>query len=109
MTNTTKNRMHHKPEKRKGERVAASFPVVQSNGKGITRDISATGIFFETETRFEQGSTIDFIVDLDAPADRHQRRCLLKFQGEIVRVEQHNSKMGVAVKITDSQLRYVQD
>ena len=101
--------MRRKAEKRSTERVAASFPVAQAKGKGITRDFSVTGIFFETEAHFEQGSTIDFIVDLDASAARHQRRRLLKYQGEIVRIEQQGTRVGVAVKITDAVLRYVQD
>jgi hypothetical protein len=109
MTTNTKKQIRRKAEKRRGERVTASLPVAQSKGNGLTRDIGATGIFFETEAHFEQGSTIDLIVELDAPAGRHQRRRLLKYQGEIVRVEQHGTRVGVAVKITDSILRYVQD
>ena len=109
MTKDTKKQIRRKAKKRRGERVAGSLPVYQAKGNGKTRDISATGIFFETEAHFEPGSTIDLIVDLDAPADRHQRRRLLKYQGEIVRVEQHGTRVGVAVKITVSILRYVQD
>lgn len=109
MTKGPKKRKRRKAENRRKERVAASLPVYQTKGNGISRDISATGIFFETEAHFEQGSTLDFIVELDAPAGRHQRRRLLKYQGEIIRVEQHGTRVGVAVKITDSKLRYVQD
>ena len=105
MPNTAKKQVRRKAEKRREVRVAASLPVALAKARGITRDVSATGIFFETEARFAQGNTIDLTVELTSPAGKMQFKC----QGEIVRVEQHGARVGVAVKITDSILRYAQD
>jgi hypothetical protein len=102
-TNTANKQMHRKPDKRREERVAASLPVAMARAGGITRDVSATGIFFETDAQFAKGSTIDLAVELSSPAGRMQLKC----QGEIVRVEQHGTRVGVAVKITDSVLSYI--
>jgi hypothetical protein len=104
-----KIKMRLKARKRRHERIAVSFPVYQNQGNGLTRNISAAGIYFESGIHFGQGAPIDFIVDLDANAERYQRRCLVKYQGEVVRIEQRGSRIGVAVKITDSELKYVQD
>ena len=106
MANTAKKQVRRRANKRREERVQAGLLVaLASGGSGVTRDISATGIFFETEAQYTKGNQIDLTVELDAPAGRLQLKC----QGEIVRVEQHDGKVGVAVKITDSILRYAQD
>ena len=83
-------------------RTPASMPVGLAGGKGMTRDISASGIFFETETDYLPGNSIEMVLEFTTPAGK----LLFKCQGVIVRVEQHNARTGVAVKITDSLLRY---
>ena len=45
-------------ERRKGERFKLALPVQLKNGAGITRDISTSGIFFETESAHSIGDTI---------------------------------------------------
>lgn len=92
-------------EKRRAERVKAAMPVRWAGGhKGLTRDISATGLFFETSGKYRKGSRMDLTVELDTPAGKLQLNC----QGKIVRLEKHGAKVGVAVKITDSVLSYAQ-
>jgi hypothetical protein len=83
---------------RKEERVGAALPVDLGNATGITRDVSASGVFFETDASYALGSTISFTVELDTPGGK----MLLKCQGEIVRIEQRLERVGVAVKITES-------
>ena len=90
-------------EKRGEERVATAMPVRIENFTGITRDVSATGIFFETEATFSPGSAIRFVVEIDADS----RRKILRCQGTIVRVENRNSLLGVAVKILDARMEAV--
>ena len=94
---------HH--EHRKDERIQAALPVDLGTAKGITRDINATGLYFETDAEYSPGSPIDLTVEFDAPAGK----MLFKCQGEIVRVDRNNARVGGAVKITDSILRYAQD
>lgn len=105
MINTPKKQVRRGRDKRREERVAASLPVALATASGITRDVSATGIFFETEAQYAKGSTVDLTVELETPAGRLQLKC----QGEIIRVEKRGTRVGVAVKITDSILRYAQD
>ena len=88
-------------EKRREERIAAVLPVRLNNAAGVTRDVSVTGIFFETDAALAPGSSIDFVVDVDTPSGKR----ILKCQGNIVRTEARDSRLGVAVKILESRLR----
>lgn len=87
-------------EHRRSERVPTELPVDLGTAKGTTRDVSATGIFFETDASYRFGSSISFAVELDTPAGK----MLMKCQGEIVRIEPRLERVGVAVKITESKL-----
>ena len=102
MAKTVKKQQQRRAQKRREERVAASLPVALANASGMTRDVSATGIFFETEAEYSPGNKIELTVELHSPAGKLQLKC----QGAIVRIERHDSKVGVAVEITNSLLRY---
>ena len=62
------------------------------------RDVSATGIFFETDARYSVGSPIRVALNLAMPWGRVMFRC----DGRIVRVEPHDGHVGVAVQFTES-------
>lgn len=91
-----------KTKRSRGERVVTTLPVrVQDGVLGLTRDVSATGVFFEIEAvdpAYPLGSDISLTVELEAPTGK----MLLKCRGSIVRTESRNSKIGIAVKISDS-------
>lgn len=91
--------------KRKEERVEAELPVSLGSARGTTRDISATGVFFETDTAYAMGSEISFSVELNAPGGK----MMLKCQGRIVRVENRGGKIGMAAKIIESRLKTVEE
>ena len=87
-----------KPE-RQEERVPAVLPVqVDGHGPGRTRDVSANGVFFETDVVVTEGSEIRFEIDLEGPTGR----MILKCRGTVVRVEQGGGKFGVAARILES-------
>jgi hypothetical protein len=87
------------PEKRKGQRIHTALPVFLKNAEGITRDVSASGVFFWTsESDCAPGDLISFSVELKRPEGRMKLKC----QGDVVRTEPRNGAMGVAVKITES-------
>jgi hypothetical protein len=88
-------------DKRREERVAAVLPVRLNNAAGVTRDMSVTGIFFETDAELAPGSSIEFVVDIHIPAGKRTLTCL----GNIVRTEARDNRLGVAVKILDSRIR----
>jgi hypothetical protein len=70
-------------------------------GTGVTRNISASGVFFETEVDYAPGSEIVFAIELDGPKGE---RLMLRSRGHIMRIELRGSKVGVAVKIVASKL-----
>lgn len=95
-------------ERRKEERVAVSLPVSMANKAVLTRDISPSGVYFETNTPLVLGEKIGFVIEFSNVGDN----LILKCNGEIVRVENRNSKVGVAVKILKSVMEsipYIKD
>ena len=86
------------------ERVSAALPVDLGTATGITTDVSASGISFETDATYAFGNTVDLKVEFDTPGGK----MLLKCRGEIVRIEPRGNRVGVAVKITESTLEAVQ-
>ncbi|WP_255539262.1 PilZ domain-containing protein [Polynucleobacter sp. 71A-WALBACH] len=82
-------------------RVKASFPMtVADGGTGVTKDISATGIYFEVNSKQEEGNVISFWVELDTPGGKLKLVC----EGEIVRVEEDGGKTRVATKIISQEI-----
>src|SRR4030043_1534430 len=85
-------------EKRRAPRPPGALPVKFEDGKGITRDFSSSGIFFETDKSFTPGQAIEFTIVLEyVDPDRPGR---LKCMGEIVRAEENGQKIGVPPPIT---------
>jgi len=94
------------PELRRAQqRVSAVLPVnVGGRLTGMTRDISPSGIFFETDMEMTSGSSIHFALEFDNPSGKLLLRC----SGEIVRVERSGGKIGVAAKIIESRMERVE-
>jgi len=84
-------------DKRKETRTAATVPLYFKNGKGVTDDLSATGVFFWTETDadFSVGDQINFTVVIAGAGTTATSEC----SGEIVRVLARHTPKGVAVKL----------
>lgn len=80
------------------ERVRVALPVRLDSATGLTRDVGASGVFFEVDTSYKPGSEIGFIIEMEAFAEK----MLLKCRGSIVRTENCGEKIGVAVRITES-------
>lgn len=85
---------------RRDERISATLPVNLGSATGFTCDVSASGVFFETDASLTPGSLISFTVEFDAPG----RKMVLKCQGDIVRTEARGPRVGVAVKIVTSTM-----
>jgi len=93
-------------ERREARRFTMSLPMRvlprESKGRELdahTRDVSYRGLYFLTETNFEVGSEIEFVITLpqqvNQPGDVNIR-CL----GEVVRIEPtENGRVGIAAKI----------
>jgi Tfp pilus assembly protein PilZ len=70
-------------------------------GRAITRNISASGVFFETDVDYAPGNEIIFAIELDAPAEQ---TLLLRCRGIIARVEHRAGKVGVGVELLRPKL-----
>lgn len=88
---------------RKEERVSTELPVYLGGIVGRTRDVSASGIRFETDATYALGNSISFSVEMNTSGGKMVLRC----QGEVVRIEPQGKKVSVAVKITQSTLEPV--
>ena len=78
-------------ERRKGERYKLALPVQLNNGIGTTRDISTSGIFFETESAYSIGDMIRLFLNFE-----HET---LQCEARVVPVEPSNGQFGVAVEL----------
>ena len=101
MTKSTKLSKRLAMEKRREERMSVTRPVRLDRAAGVTRNISASGVFFEAYVDYAIGSKILFAIELDGPQGE---KLELITRGEIVRVERRDGKACVAVKIVASKL-----
>jgi Tfp pilus assembly protein PilZ len=85
-------------ERRREERVAVTLPLNSANIDQVTRDISASGVYFEAAEKYNIGDQMDFVVEFV----NRGGNLFLKCRGEVVRVDSHKRKTGVAVKILHS-------
>ena len=81
------------------EQVTLSLQLI-GGGNGVTRDISASGLYFETDRELQVGSLIDFEIELDTPGGPMK----FKAQGQIVRIEPLGGRTGAGVKLLASRL-----
>ena len=94
--------MKRKPkEKRSGKRLGAALAVKLGRKSGVTHDVSASGVFFETDAAYHKGSKIHFEIDLDTPWGKAVCDC----RGRIVRVVRRDGTVGIAVQFTDAKPR----
>ena len=83
-------------EQRKETRYTVELPVDMEETSGVTRDLSTSGVFFETDKSFTPGQTIEFSINFI----NNSYPILLKCVGEIVRIENKGQKIGVAASIS---------
>jgi PilZ domain len=84
-------------ERRRGWRYPVSIDVGLGKGTGVSRDVSASGMYFETDASLAPGQHIAFSFTLDKVYPHVQ--LTLQCTGKIVRVEQRGKRLGVAVTI----------
>jgi|WetSurMetagenome_2_1015567.scaffolds.fasta_scaffold63139_3 hypothetical protein len=88
-------------DSRSDKRDDVSLPVrLAEGGEGITRDLSASGVYFEMDSDEPIGSEVDLTIEFKLD----KQVVLLKCHGQIMRVEKNGGRTGVAVKMLDSQL-----
>jgi hypothetical protein len=88
-------------DRRREMRIKATLPVTFPHGLGVTRNVSASGVFLETDSIFDVGDRIEMYVHFpgsgnaasEGPAVRV--RCV----GRVLRVEPRSCGVGVAAAI----------
>lgn len=101
MTESSSHMKHGAQEHRKRKRLGAALRVSLGKVSGTTRDVSASGVFFETDAAVHEGSRIHFEIDLDTPWGKAICDC----EGRIVRVERRDSTVGIAVQFSEARPR----
>jgi hypothetical protein len=83
-------------------RVETRLPVRLSagGGEGITRNVSATGVYMEIGAEVAVGESIELTVELSS----EQGPLWLACSGQVMRVERIEGKLGVAVRFSESRL-----
>jgi hypothetical protein len=78
-------------------RFKGKLPIKLEACKGFTRDFNGAGIFFELDKSFAVGQPIEFTIVLEHidPVGPVHITC----NGEVVRVEKNEQKIGVAATI----------
>jgi len=88
-------------EQRKEERVRAALRVqLADDAVGVTRDVSASGLFLETSAPYAARSPICFTIEIPGPTGK----MLLSCRADILRIERQESRLGIAVKFLDTRL-----
>jgi hypothetical protein len=85
-------------DQRRQKRLGAALRVQLGRVSGVTRDVSASGVFFETDARYHKGSRIHFEINLDTPWGKAVCDC----DGRIVRVERRDGAVGIAVQFNEA-------
>ena len=86
-------------ERRLAMRFPIAIPVELEGGTGVTRDVSLSGVFFETDQFVALGEPIRMTLVLERATPGQPIR--LQCEGRVVRVERHQLqlRLGVAVAI----------
>jgi hypothetical protein len=91
------------PDKiRASQRVRVEIPVYIGQKELVTRDVSRVGVYFLSDKIFAEGRDLNFLLNLDYALPG--KPITICCQGDVVRVEQHNGKFGIAAKINNIQL-----
>jgi hypothetical protein len=86
---------------RRQRRQITELPTSIGGNQGLSRDISASGVFIVQSSVQEVGSRIDFTVDLDIVAGKLKLCC----EGRVIRVEKIDDKIGMGVKILSQTVK----
>jgi hypothetical protein len=93
--------MNSHDEKRASQRIQVEVPVYIGQEEAVTRDVSWAGIYFTTDQSFSEGGDLNFSIDLSYALPGKPLK--LDCQGEVIRVERHGEKFGIAAKINNFQ------
>jgi hypothetical protein len=80
---------------REAVRFETVLPLEMEGIAGFTRDVSATGIYFETAALQEIGPIVSFIMRYRLGGQVHELEC----DARVVRVEAQGDRVGIAARL----------
>jgi PilZ domain-containing protein len=86
------------PERRRTPRFRLELRVEWDHHTGLTRDVSASGMFFVTQGALSLGDPIELTLVFERLDRNHPLR--LHCRGQVVRVDPDDGTWGIAVAIT---------
>lgn len=85
-------------QRRKEERADNKLAVTLDGGSGVSRNLSASGIYFETEVPLRAGASVSFSMDLTNPEGEPVR---MFCAGWVIRTEEIDGRIGAGVRIDE--------
>jgi len=85
-------------DRRRAHRFKGDIPVRLQEGTGITRDFSASGIYFYTDHLLPVGESFEFTYTLDCLGEA--KPVYIHCTGNVLRVDQEPERYGVAARLT---------
>jgi hypothetical protein len=82
-------------DQRNAIRFDTAMPVRIEGAAGQTQNISANGVYFETDVAQQVGALVNFTVEFTLYGRRHRLLC----EGKVVRIDQHGDRIGVAARL----------
>jgi hypothetical protein len=87
----------------RSKRYSTELSTTLNGVTGVTRNVSATGLYIVQDQQCEAGSHIEFWVDLDTPGGKLKLCC----EGEVIRVEKVDDRYGLGVKILSQVMKKI--
>lgn len=85
--------------KRASDRFDTDMPLEIDGTSGIARNISATGVYFETDLSREPGSVVSLSIEVTMGGEKLKLVC----EGQVVRVDsKRGGKVGIAARLQNS-------
>ena len=82
-------------DQRSAVRFDTTLPVQIAGCEGATQNISAQGVYFETDVRQRVGALVNFSVEFTLYGRKHRLLC----EGKVVRVDDMGERIGVAARL----------
>jgi hypothetical protein len=92
-------------DQRTAVRFDASMPVQIAGTAGQTQNISAHGVYFETDVQQRVGALVNFTVEFTLYGRTHRLLC----EGKVIRVDRHGDRIGVAARLVAPFFDSVED
>jgi len=85
------------PEKRRDKRINVALPVMLEDATGVTRDVSASGVYFWVNGTYALAESISFSMGRKTESGKFMLKC----RGDVVRTEWGDNTVGMAVRLTN--------